>query len=90
MTKNGAKYLLDERREYFVTLTEIISHGQQTGAFTSKRTTRELVKFYALQEQAILYDWCLCEGQYPLASYGVSMFRMFISGVLEGTAGTAE
>lgn len=82
VTKNGAKHLLGERRTYFVTLTEIISRGQEKGEFNKERTTREFVKFYAMQERAILYDWCLCEGQYPLATYGVSMFKLSVSGLL--------
>lgn len=82
VTRNGEKCLLDERRVYFVTLNSIISQGQKNGEFDQSRTVRELVKFYAMQERAILYDWCLCEGQYPLATYGVSMFKQFINGVL--------
>jgi AcrR family transcriptional regulator len=85
VTKNGPKYLLDERRTYFVTLFNVIARGQEKGEFLRDRTTREYVKLYAMQERAILYDWCLCEGKYPLATYGVSLFRLFVSELLKGS-----
>lgn len=82
VTKNGEKCLLDERRVYFVTLNNIMAQGQKSGEFNKNKTVRELVKLYAMQERAVLYDWCLCEGQYPLATYGLSIFKQFIDGVL--------
>lgn len=83
VTKNGAKYLLDERRIYFTTLSDIMSEGQAKGEVNAHKAIRELVKLYAMEERAILYDWCLCTGQYPLSTYGLSMFKAFMSGVLQ-------
>ena len=84
VVKSGSKHLLDERRRYFSILTEVISSGKKSGEFNRSKTTRELVKLYAMQERSVLYDWCMCEGNYPLATYGVSIFKEFISGVLKG------
>ena len=39
----------------------------------------ELSKIYAMQERAILYDWCICEGSYPLSSYGIELLEMFLN-----------
>lgn len=83
VTKTGIKHLLDERRYYFSILTVLISQGQSNGEFSNKRTTRELVKLYAMQERAVLYDWCICDGNYPLSAYGVEMFKMFIKEALK-------
>jgi AcrR family transcriptional regulator len=77
--KNGIKDLIDERRLYFSTLTDVISEGQRKKEIDESLTTREIVKLYALEERAILYDWCLCEGQYPLSTYGLNIFKLFIA-----------
>lgn len=84
VVKSGSKHLLDERRYYFSVLSEIISRGQKNGEFGKNRTVRELVKLYAMQERSVLYDWCICEGNYPLGTYGVSIFKLFIDRALSG------
>jgi AcrR family transcriptional regulator len=74
----GEKHLLDRNRTYFKLLREIISQGQQAGQLRADLTVNEIVKAYALWERALLYDWCLCEGEYSLASYTASVTPMFL------------
>ncbi len=82
VVKSGSKHLLDEKRIYFTLLTELITKGQKTGEISKERTVRELMKLYVMQERSVLYDWCLCEGNYPLSRYGMDMFETFVQGVL--------
>ena len=65
----GEKHLLDNNRTYFKLLRKIISHGQQNGVLRNDVSTNEILKAYALFERALLYDWCLCNGDYSLAAY---------------------
>ena len=65
----GEKHLLDRNRYYFKLLRQIVSQGQKEGAICSGLTGNEIVKAYALWERALLYDWCLCGGEYSLVSY---------------------
>ena len=74
----GEKHLLDRNRTYFKLLREIISQGQQAGQLRADLTVNEIVKAYALWERALLYDWCLCEGEYSLASYTARVTPMFL------------
>ena len=46
-----------------------------------------MVKLYALSERAILYDWCLCGGEYPLRRYSGSVMAGFLSSFLEHREG---
>ena len=37
-----------------------------------------MVKVYALCERALLYDWCLCGGEYPLCDYAARQMPHFL------------
>ena len=72
----GEKHLLDRNRLYFRLLRQIITQGQAAGQLRTDRTVNELVKAYALWERALLYDWCLCGGEYSLVAYTDEMTPM--------------
>lgn len=74
----GEKHLLDRNRTYFRLLRSIISEGQRMGQLRTDRTVNDIVKAYALWERALLYDWCLCGGEYSLVAYADSMTPMFL------------
>ena len=74
----GEKHLLDRNRTYFKLLRQIIAQGQRTGELRGDRTVNEIVKAYALWERALLYDWCLCGGDYSLVAYTDSVTPMFV------------
>ena len=76
--KKGKKHLLDQTRVYYRVLQQIITEGQERNQIKNNRSSREMARIYALQERAILYDWCICEGNYPLSSYGVELVEIFL------------
>ena len=76
----GEKHLLDNNRTYFKLLRKIISHGQQNGVLRNDVSTNEILKAYALFERALLYDWCLCNGNYSLCNYSQTLLPMFLDG----------
>lgn len=78
IVKKGKKHLLDQSRVYYKVLQQIISEGQKRNQIKSNRSFFELAKIYAMQERAVLYDWCICEGSYPLSSYGVDLIETFL------------
>lgn len=71
----GDKHLLDHSRTYYRLLRQIIQQGQQAGELRSDMTVSEMVKTYALLERALMYDWCLCNGEYSLSQYGARIDR---------------
>ena len=75
----GEKHLLDRNRFYYKLLRRIFQQGQESGEFRSDMSVNELVKLYALSERALLYDWCICNGEYSLKSYAASMMPCFLS-----------
>jgi AcrR family transcriptional regulator len=74
----GEKHLLDRNRTYFKLLREIIAAGQKKGELRADCTTSEIIKAYAMWERALMYDWCLCGGEYSLVSYADRMTPMFL------------
>jgi AcrR family transcriptional regulator len=82
LTTNGEKHLLDHNRTYYKLLRKIIAQGQEEGQIGTKMSVTEMVKLYALCERALLYDWCLCGGEYSLRQYSVSVLPTFLSGFL--------
>ena len=77
----GEKHLLDNKRLYYKLLRKIVAEGQEKGELTDNMTANEIVKLYAMSERALIYDWCLCRGEYSLTSYSKVMMPMFLSGI---------
>ena len=74
LTTRGEKHLLDRHRVYFKLLREIVA-----GEIRGDMTVSEITKAYALMERALMYDWCLCGGEYSLSKYSAEMMGMFLT-----------
>ena len=79
LTVRGEKHLLDRDRVYFRLLREIVSRGQARGEIRDDMTVNEITKAYALMERALMYDWCLCGGDYNLSRYSAEMMGIFLN-----------
>lgn len=80
LTTRGEKHLLDRNRYYFRLLREIVIAGQERGEIRSDFSVNEITKAYAMMERALMYDWCLCSGEYSLCKYSQTMMGMFLEG----------
>ena len=80
LVTRGDKHLLDHNRTYDRLLRQIIIQGQERGELRADVTANEMVRVYALCERALIYDWCLSEGDYSLLQYGRTMMPMFFGG----------
>lgn len=81
LTTKGEKHLLDRTRVYYKLLKKIVLSGQQKGEITSEKTVNDIVRLYALEERALLYDWCLCNGEYSLKEYGQTVMAMVLQSI---------
>ena len=82
LVTSGEKHLLDHNRTYYRLLRKIISEGKEKGELTRELSVSEMVKIYALCERALMYDWCLCAGEYSLRDYAARTLPSFLSGIL--------
>ena len=80
LVTRGEKHLLDHNRIYYRLLRTIIAEGQRRGELCAEYSVNDIVKTYTLCERALMYDWCLCGGEYSLAAYAQRMLPMFMSG----------
>ncbi|MFV0314860.1 MAG: TetR/AcrR family transcriptional regulator [Anaerotignum sp.] len=77
---SGQKHLLDHNRVYYKLLRQVTSEGQQNGDIRADVSVNEFVKAYALCERALIYDWCICNGEYSLCQYAKQMMPLFLAG----------
>ena len=78
ITRNE-KQLLDHNRVYYRLLRKIVIAGQDREQITKNMSVNEIVKYYAFCERAIIYDWCLCNGDYSLSDSALKMMPFFMS-----------
>ena len=79
LTTSGEKHLLVHSRVYYKLLRAIIAKGQERGELTDRMSVSEMVKLYALSERALMYDWCLCGGEYSLKASAAQVLPAFLS-----------
>ena len=81
LVTKGEKNLLDYNRYYYKLIRKIVEEGQSRGEINSETSTSEIVKLYAMCERALMYDWCICNGEYSLPSYAKSVMPVFLSAI---------
>ena len=81
LTLHGTKQLLDHNRVYFKLLRRIVTAGQERGELTDEMSAAEIVRLYAMNERAVLYEWCLCDGDFSLPRYGARVLSMLLGSV---------
>lgn len=79
LTTKGEKHLLDRNRVYYKLLRKLVAQGQEKGEITREKSVNDVVRLYAMAERALLYDWCLCGGDYSLQDYAATVMPMFLS-----------
>ena len=79
LVTTSEKHLMDQSRYYFRILRKICTDGQKSGELRQDISINEMVRTYALQERALMYDWCICNGDYSLSGYSARMLPMLLS-----------
>ena len=79
LVTRGEKHLLDHNRVYYRLLRSSVLEGQERGQINREIPAAEITKLYALCERALLYDWCICSGEYSLTLYSQKMMPLFLA-----------
>ena len=74
----GQRHLLDQDRTYYKLLRKIIFEGQQKGELRNDLPVNEMIKTYAMLERGLMYDWCLCNGDYSLSQYSENVLSTML------------
>ncbi len=78
LVTHSEKHLLDRNRTYYKLLRTIISEGQEKGQLVTAVSVSDIMKAYAMMERALMYDWCLCSGEYSLSGYSAGILSAFL------------
>ena len=81
LVTRGERHLLDHNRAYYRILRQIITEGQRRGELRSDLSVNEISKLYALCERGIMYDWCICNGDYSIRQYARTVLPAFLDHV---------
>ena len=54
------------------------SDGKQNGYFRDDLSINDITKAYAMFERGLMYDWCICNGNYSLCQYSAAMMPLFL------------
>ena len=77
----GERHLLNTNRTYYKLLRQITIEGQDLGLFKENLSVNDITKAYAMFERGLMYDWCLCNGDYSLCQYSAMMLPLFLNGL---------
>lgn len=77
----GERHLLNTNRTYYKLLRQITIEGQEQGYFKESLSVNDITKAYAMFERGLMYDWCICNGDYSLCQYSATMLPLFLKGL---------
>ncbi len=77
----GERHLLDTNRIYYKLLRQITIEGREQGIFRDELSINDITKAYAMFERGLMYDWCICNGNYSLCQYASVMMPAFLKGL---------
>ena len=66
LNPRGDRSLLNQERYYFALHRRLVANGQEDGEITRDISVHDIVRFYAMAERSMMYDWCLHQGAQPL------------------------
>ena len=81
LVTKGERHLLNTNRTYYKLLRQITIEGQDQGCFKENLSVNDITKAYAMFERGLMYDWCLCNGDYSLCQYSATMLPLFLEGL---------
>lgn len=82
LVTKGERHLLDNNRIYYRLIRQIVSEGQTKKQVKQDVPAADIVKLYAMCERALMYDWCICSGEYSLAKYSKDVLPLLFDKIM--------
>lgn len=77
----GDKHLLNQDRYYYRLVRRIAETGIRRGEIRSDMTVEEVAKYYSMCERAIIYEYCICEGDFDLGEFTARTIPVLLEGL---------
>lgn len=81
LSAKGERHLLNPERSYFKVVRQVVLEGKEEGIFLDELTVNDITRSYAMFERALLYDWCIFNGNYSLYQYSRQQLKLFLNGM---------
>ena len=81
VTKKGDKHLVDQNRFYYKIINQLVDEGQRRGQITRQLPFYEIAQLYVIAERALVYEYCISDGQYSLLEQTRKMMPLLFGGV---------
>ena len=81
LSAKGERHLLNPERSYFKVIRQVVLEGKEEGIFLDELTVNDITRSYAMFERALLYDWCIFNGNYSLYQYSRQQLKLFLNGM---------
>ena len=78
---SGERHLLATDRTYYKLLRQITIEGRQQALFREELSINDITRAYAMFKRGLMYDWCICNGNYSLCQYSATMLPLFLKGL---------
>jgi AcrR family transcriptional regulator len=75
------KSIIDEERELYTIVHQIMEQGQKSGEFRDDISASELTRDIVRCMRGMLYDWCLYDGAFDLVEEGQKFFLRMLEGL---------
>ncbi len=81
LTGKSERHLLNPDRTYYKLLRQVAVEGKEKGIFKKSLSVNDITKAYAVYERAMMYDWCISDGNYSICQYAEKMLPLFLEGL---------
>ena len=81
LTGKSERHLLNPDRTYYKLLRQVAVEGKEKGVFKKSLSVNDITKAYAVYERAMMYDWCISDGNYSICQYAEKMLPLFLEGL---------
>lgn len=81
IVKEDFSSLLDRNRFYYRYIERLMEEGQRSGELADNMAVSEMVRFFSMQERALVTEWCMNNGSFSLAEYSRQLFPIMLQGL---------
>lgn len=81
IVKEDFSSLLDRNRYYYRYVERLMEEGQKSGELTDRMPVSDMVKFFSMQERALVTEWCMNNGSFSLSEYSRELFPIMLQGL---------
>ena len=81
IVKEDFSSLLDRNRFYYRYIERLMDEGQRSGELADNMAVSEMVRFFSMQERALVTEWCMNNGSFSLAEYSRQLFPVMLQGL---------